>query len=681
MVQTTSKFRAFVGIRDWNCMSNPVDYGIHYLKEDSGPPMNSGIMDEICLNISEDKYYIFNGSMWIAHDVLLHNRFLFAKEGSQSSGNGENIPTTKIYENHGNLQYYIIDADPGQTILIKTGSYHYIINSSLTYDGQSNSWLTLNASVDAYLKSEINDYSAANSGASLIGVYDNLTHSNNIRLQDVLVDLDNAISSALSGGEVNTAANQGSSGIGLYIQKVGLELQFKNISTTDTNILFVDDIANNVIDINTNATPISTPSTIVSRDVSGDFAANNIYASLHGSADQVDYCDVNDAIINTAALWTSSKIVSEINAKAIGLSWQNPVEHRDYTLPPASPSVGDRYIVGSPASGDWVGHEYDITEWNGSSWDFISDVEGMACYVKYEDKLYTNNGVEWVTFGSVTNHGSLNNLQGGLYPDEYYHLSNNEYNLITTSKNQNTFFASPSDINGIPSFRQITDSDLPVGGTITIDGGNGLSGSGSFNTNQSANTTIILEHVDTTSVVNVGYTDGIVIQNILTDSFGHAIDVGVVDFDFRYWTQSALSNNTSAITSGASLIGVFDEFDNSNNSNTQSVLKDFDNAITNALDGNNDVWSIKTSNYSASANDNIFADTTANSFTILLPSSPTIGDTIIVSDPSDNWAISNLVIDGNGENINSISNNLVCNISGSTIKLVYCNSIYGWIIQ
>lgn len=40
-------------------------------------------------------------------------------------------------------------------------------------------------------------------------------------------------------------------------------------------------------------------------------------------------------------------------------------------VPPVSPTVEDRYIVGSSPSGDWIGQEGNIAEWNGSNWFFV----------------------------------------------------------------------------------------------------------------------------------------------------------------------------------------------------------------------------------------------------------------------------------------------------------------------
>ena len=57
--------------------------------------------------------------------------------------------------------------------------------------------------------------------------------------------------SGLSGsGETNTASNQGTAGVGVFYQKSGEDLQFKNINAGSAKITVTDDTSNNEIDIN-----------------------------------------------------------------------------------------------------------------------------------------------------------------------------------------------------------------------------------------------------------------------------------------------------------------------------------------------------------------------------------------------------------------------------------------------
>jgi hypothetical protein len=52
-----------------------------------------------------------------------------------------------------------------------------------------------------------------------------------------------------AGGETNTASNQGVAGVGVYYQKVGVDLQFKNINAANNQISITDDVGNHEIDI------------------------------------------------------------------------------------------------------------------------------------------------------------------------------------------------------------------------------------------------------------------------------------------------------------------------------------------------------------------------------------------------------------------------------------------------
>ena len=342
--------------------------------------------------------------------------------------------------------------------------------------------------------------SATTSGAYLIGVFDEFDHSNSTTVQGVLNDLDAAIET-LSTGSVDGASNVGVGGVGVFHQKNGTTLEFKNINSVNSFLTVSDDGTNHEVDLTVNATSANTASTLVSRDASGDFSAGTITADLSGNAstataletarnfsisgdgsatavsfdgtgnvdlnltvDKVDSCDVNDSGSSTSDLWTASKITSEINSKINGVSWQEPVEDKDLSAPPATPTAGDRYIVGASPTGDWSGHEYDIAEWDGSAWQFTSDVEGFACYVKDEDKLYTNNGTNWVTFGSVTTHNNLSGLQGGT-SGEYYHFSSAEHTDlvdIIASKSANLVYASPNGSAGQATFRSLVADDLPT---------------------------------------------------------------------------------------------------------------------------------------------------------------------------------------------------------------------------
>ena len=82
----------------------------------------------------------------------------------------------------------------------------------------------------------------------------------------------------------------------------------------------------------------------------------------------------------------------------------------------------------------------------------------------------------------------------------------------------------------------------------------------------------------------------------------------------------------------------------------------------------------KTTTYTAVANDGVLTNTTGGAFTVTLPASPSNGDQIIVADAGGSWGTNNLTIGRNGNNIADLAEDLVCDISGASVQLVYNSS-------
>ena len=78
----------------------------------------------------------------------------------------------------------------------------------------------------------------------------------------------------------------------------------------------------------------------------------------------------------------------------------------------------------------------------------------------------------------------------------------------------------------------------------------------------------------------------------------------------------------------------------------------------------------KTSNYTANVGDYLIADTTAGSFTITLPASPTTGDFVQIVDGAS-WETYSLTIGRNGSTIEGNTDDIVLDIAGVKVELVY----------
>jgi hypothetical protein len=92
--------------------------------------------------------------------------------------------------------------------------------------------------------------------------------------------------------------------------------------------------------------------------------------------------------------------------------------------------------------------------------------------------------------------------------------------------------------------------------TITLSAGTGISGGGSFTTDQSSNATISFSHADTSSQASVNNSNGTVIQDITLDTYGHITGLASVDLDARYVnvTGDTMTGNLTITKNDAAII-------------------------------------------------------------------------------------------------------------------------------
>lgn len=135
------------------------------------------------------------------------------------------------------------------------------------------------------------------------------------------------------------------------------------------------------------------------------------------------------------ALPTSKAVIDYVQSyAATGIDWIESVKDKDLNTPPGSPVVGDRYIISSAPTGAWVGHNLDVTEWDGSQWLFWDANEGFAAWIEDEDYVYIFNGTTWVKMlgmSSTINHNDLSNIDGG-QSGQYYHLTQAQHTFVTS---------------------------------------------------------------------------------------------------------------------------------------------------------------------------------------------------------------------------------------------------------
>ena len=90
--------------------------------------------------------------------------------------------------------------------------------------------------------------------------------------------------------------------------------------------------------------------------------------------------------------------------------------------------------------------------------------------------------------------------------------------------------------------------------------------------------------------------------------------------------------------------------------------------------------SIKTATFTAANGEGYFANTSGGIFTINLPSSPSAGNIISVKDYINSFATNNLTIGRGGSPIDGNTENLVLDIDGQSVTLIYVDGTRGWLV-
>ena len=111
-------------------------------------------------------------------------------------------------------------------------------------------------------------------------------------------------------------------------------------------------------------------------------------------------------------LATDATNKSYVDSIAAGLAWQAPVINIVADPTALTPVNGDRYIVGAPAAGAWVGQDNKIAQYDGTTpWVFTAPANSMSVFatVPSNGYVYLSGSAQWVQFA-----GSSYAFGGGL---------------------------------------------------------------------------------------------------------------------------------------------------------------------------------------------------------------------------------------------------------------------------
>jgi hypothetical protein len=125
------------------------------------------------------------------------------------------------------------------------------------------------------------------------------------------------------------------------------------------------------------------------------------------------------------------------------------------------------------------------------------------------------------------------------------------------------------------------------------------------------------------------------------------------------------------------------KFPNADGSAGQALTTDGSGVLsfsTISADGTAD-WdtTVKTADFTATANKGYFCNTTSAAFTVTLPATPSAGDEIILVDYAGTWDTNNLTINPNGNKIFAQTSNVIASKDREAFRLVYIDTTQGWI--
>ena len=179
----------------------------------------------------------------------------------------------------------------------------------------------------------------------------------------------------------------------------------------------------------------------------------NLPATKNGNS--VFYCILEDAdtklqfyqtvnILDQDFQLTGENSVSENIILAGGNDLGTVKSVGDLTAP-VTPNFNDAYIIGSPASGDWLGKDNNLAVWNGSDWIFRSPETGNFVFNEDDTTTYRYTGTDWGAFTPADGTITQDKLSPGFtLPD------NNVSNIQLNDMTQDTIKGRVSSGSGDP---------------------------------------------------------------------------------------------------------------------------------------------------------------------------------------------------------------------------------------
>lgn len=145
----------------------------------------------------------------------------------------------------------------------------------------------------------------------------------------------------------------------------------------------------------------------------------------------------------------------------------------------------------------------------------------------------------------------------------------------------------------------------------------------------------------------------------------------IADTDMALYAENASGTVTRIMNNPAGL-----KYPTADGSANQAIITNGSGVLSFVDMSGGISYVVKTGNYTTQSGEGVLADTSGGAFTVTLPATPAAGDQCVVADPTGDWGTNNLTVGRNGSTIAGSASDLVCDISGVSVQLVYDGSTW-----
>jgi hypothetical protein len=228
---------------------------------------------------------------------------------------------------------------------------------------------------------------------------------------------------------------------------------------------------------------------------------------------------------------------------------------------------------------------------------------------------------------------------------------------------------------------ELTATLIDVVGALTISGitsfPDGTAGAPSITNTGDVNTGLLFSAADKMQFTSGGTAQFTMENGGIIPVTDNDIDLGTVSLQFKdvYVNGTTFTDALGFGTVSMTLPTADGSANQILTTNGSGTLAFVDNS------GGTEWQAVKTSNFTASAGQGVFANTTSGSFTVTLPASPSLGDEVSIKDYAGTFDSNALTIGRNSQPIEGVAADLTVSVERAGLTLAYSDSTQGWLLK